>query len=150
MSAWRVPHIATAILAYSSFALAFSLAIMFLIKEKVDKNNTSAWTTRLPASELLDKMIYRAISFGFLMQTALLITGAIWAQFAWGSYWQWDPKETWALITWLLYAAYLHMRVTRGLRGRKSAVVCIIGFIVTMFTLVGVSLWLPGLHSYAG
>ncbi len=150
MSAWRVPHIATAILAYSSFALAFSLAIMFLIREKVDKQKTSAWTTRLPASEVLDKMIYRAISFGFLMQTALLITGAIWAQFAWGSYWQWDPKETWALITWLLYAAYLHMRVTRGLRGKKSAVVCIIGFIVTMFTLVGVSLWLPGLHSYAG
>jgi len=150
MSAWRVPHIATAILAYSSFTLAFSLAIMYLIRERIDKQKTSAWTTRIPTSELLDKMIYRAISFGFLMQTALLITGAIWAQFAWGSYWQWDPKETWALITWLLYAAYLHMRVTRGWRGRKSAVVCIIGFVVTMFTLVGVSLLLPGLHSYAG
>jgi len=150
MSAWRVPHITTAILAYSSFALAFSLAIMFLIREKADKQKTSVWTTRMPTSEVLDKMIYRAISFGFLMQTALLITGAIWAQFAWGKYWQWDPKETWALITWLLYAAYLHMRVTRGWRGRKSAVVCIIGFVVTMFTLIGVSLFLPGMHSYAG
>lgn len=149
-SAWRVPHIATAILAYSAFALAFGLAWMYLIRERVEKNEKSFWATRLPSVKVLDQMIYRTLSFGFMMQTALLITGAIWAQFAWGRYWGWDPKETWSLITWLIYAAYLHMRVTMGWRGRKSAIVCIIGFIATMFTLFGVSLLLPGLHSYSG
>lgn len=149
MSAWRVPHIVTAILAYSSFALAFCLSIMYLIREAVDKKSTSFWSSRIPPVEVLDKMIYRAIAFGFLMQTALLITGAIWAQFAWGRYWGWDPKETWALITWLIYAAFLHMRTTMGWRGRKAALVCLIGFVVTMFTLVGVNFLLSGLHSYA-
>jgi cytochrome c-type biogenesis protein CcsB len=104
----------------------------------------------MPSLKSLDQLIYRTLAFGFMMQTALLITGAVWAQLAWGRYWGWDPKETWALITWLIYAAYLHMRVTMGWRGRKSAIVCIIGFVATMFTLFGVSLLLPGLHSYAG
>lgn len=149
-SAWRVPHIATAILAYAAFALAFGISIMYIIRERADRNPGSFWAYRLPSTKTLDQLIYRVLAFGFLMQTALLITGAIWAQFAWGRYWGWDPKETWALITWLIYAAYLHMRVTRGWRGRRSAVVCIVGFIATMFTLFGVSLLLPGLHSYAG
>ena len=141
-SAWRVPHVATAILAYSAFALAFGMAVMYLIQERVE-------TARIPALKTLDQVIYRTIAFGFLMQTALIITGAIWAQIAWGRYWGWDPKETWSLITWLIYAAYLHTRVTMGWRGHRSAIVAGVGFIAVIFTFIGVSYLLPGLHSYA-
>ena len=148
-SAWRVPHIGSAILAYAAFALAFGLAIMYLARERVSNKGTSFWSTRLPSLDVLDQTIYRTIAFGFMMQTALLITGAIWAQFAWGRYWGWDPKETWSLITWLIYAAYLHTRTTMGWRGHRSALVSVIGFLAVVFTLLGVSYLLPGLHSYA-
>ena len=146
-SAWRVPHIATAIFAYASFAVAFGMAIMYLIKERVGDNSKSFWATRLPSLEVLDTIIYRVVSFGFLMQTALIITGAVWAQFAWGRYWGWDPKETWSLITWLIYVAFLHTRVTMGWKGKKSAITIIIGFLAMIFTLFGVN-YLGGLHSY--
>lgn len=146
-SAWRVPHIATAILAYSAFAVAVGAAIMYLIREK-NEGQASFWATRLPPAASLDQTVYRLISFGFLMQTLLLITGAIWAQKAWGKYWSWDPKETWALITWLIYASFLHMRSTHGWRGRKSAIMTIVGFAAVLFTLYGVNL-LGGLHAYA-
>lgn len=136
-SPWRVPHIATAVLAYASFAVAVGLAVMYLLREKSGKD--SFWTKKVPSAKFLDQTIYRLISFGFLMQTLLLITGAIWAQKAWGTYWSWDPKETWALVTWLIYAAYLHMRTTRGWSGRTSAVVVIIGFGAVIFTLFGVN-----------
>jgi len=148
-SVWRVPHIATAILAYAAFALAFGLAFMYLIGERAEGNKKSFWASRLPSTKVLDELIYRTLAFGFMMQTALVITGAVWAQFAWGRYWSWDPKETWSLITWLIYATFLHMRLTRGWRGKKTALMCIIGFVATMFTLFGVSYLLPGLHSYA-
>jgi cytochrome c-type biogenesis protein CcsB len=148
-SAWRVPHIFTAVLAYSAFAVAVGLALMYLMREK-NQGQDSFWAKRLPSVESLDQTTYRLITFGFLMQTLLLITGAIWAQKAWGKYWSWDPKETWALITWLVYAAYLHMRTTKGWRGRKSALMTIIGFAAVIFTLFGVN-WLGrGLHSYGG
>lgn len=146
-SAWRVPHIATAILAYASFGVAFGVAIMYLIRERIGAGKKSFWAKRLPSLDVLDKLVYRVTAFGFMMQTALLITGAVWAQFAWGRYWGWDPKETWALITWLIYAAYLHTRVTMGWKGRKSAVTIMIGFIAVIFTLFGVNI-LGGLHAY--
>lgn len=146
-SAWRVPHIGVAIFAYAAFALAFGLGIMFLIREKVGDESKSWWATRLPSKDFLDRLIYRVVAFGFLMQTALLITGAVWAQFAWGRYWGWDPKETWGLITWLIYAAYLHTRVTMGWKGRKSAITVVVGFIAVIFTLLGVN-FLGGLHAY--
>lgn len=150
-SAWRVPHIASAILAYGAFLIAFVLAIMYLIRESVDARGagSSFWATRLPSAKLLDQTIYRTVAFGFLMQTLLVIIGAIWAQIAWGRYWGWDPKETWSLITWLIYATYLHTRTVMGWRGRKSAWLAIIGFVATGFTLLGVSLLFQGLHSYA-
>ncbi|MCX8053847.1 MAG: c-type cytochrome biogenesis protein CcsB, partial [Armatimonadetes bacterium] len=148
-SAWRIPHIASAILAYAAFTIAFVVAILYLVKQRVEGNTNSFWNTRLPELKTLDLTIYRAIAFGFLMQTILVIMGAVWAQYAWGRYWGWDPKETWALITWLIYAAYLHTRVTMGWRGSKSAVLAIIGFAAVLFTLFGVSLLLSGLHSYA-
>lgn len=146
-SAWRMPHIGTAIFAYAAFAVAFGLAIMYLIRERAGDNNKSFWASRLPSLKTLDQLVYRMTAFGFMMQTALLITGAIWAQFAWGRYWGWDPKETWALITWLIYAAYLHTRVTLGWKGKRSAITIIIGFIAVIFTLFGVNL-LGGLHAY--
>lgn len=137
-SAWRVPHIATAVLAYSAFAIAAGLALMYLLRDRKSRPD-SFWVARLPAPETLDRTAYRLISFGFLMQTLLLITGALWAQVAWGRYWGWDAKETWALITWLVYAAYLHMRFSKGWKGRTSAIVLIVGFGAVIFTLFGVN-----------
>ncbi|MCL5105636.1 MAG: c-type cytochrome biogenesis protein CcsB [Armatimonadetes bacterium] len=157
-SAWRVPHITSAILAYGAFLIAFMLAIMYLIREGIDANlakhggkgtNKSFWVSRLPAAKVLDQTIYRTIAFGFLMQTLLVLVGAVWAQCAWGRYWGWDPKETWSLITWLIYATYLHTRTLMGWRGRKSAWLAVFGFVATGFTLLGVSFLLGGLHSYA-
>jgi cytochrome c-type biogenesis protein CcsB len=147
-SAWRTPHIGTAILAYSAFAIAFGLAIMYLSAEKRMADKGSFWATRLPALKVMDRTIYRTIAFGFLMQTLLIITGAIWAERAWGSYWSWDPKETWALITWLIYAVYLHTRTQMGWQGRKSAIMAIIGFVAVAVTLAGV-FFLKSLHSYS-
>jgi cytochrome c-type biogenesis protein CcsB len=98
-SAWRIPHIASAVLAYASFTVAFVIAILYLVRERAEGNPSSFWNSRLPALKTLDQTIYRTIAFGFLMQTTLVIMGAIWAQYAWGRYWGWDPKETWSLIT---------------------------------------------------
>ena len=142
--AWRVPHILTAVFAYAAFAIAFGVSVMYLIQEWIN-------TTRMPNLKTLDQVTYRTIAFGFMIQTALIITGAIWAQIAWGRYWGWDPKETWSLVTWLIYAAYLHTRVTMGWRGHRSAIMAAIGFIATIFTLIGVSYLsiFSGLHSYA-
>jgi cytochrome c-type biogenesis protein CcsB len=132
LSAWRVPHIFTAILAYASFGIAFTLAIMYLIREgidtdsagKNDKSDKSFWASRLPSAEVLDQTIYRTIAFGFLMQTLLVVVGAIWAQFAWGRYWGWDPKETWSLITWLIYADLPAHADDAGLEGKEIGVAC--------------------------
>lgn len=146
-SAWRVPHISTAIFAYAAFGVAFGLAIMYLIRERIGEDKESFWASRLPPLKTLDRLVYRITAFGFMMQTALLITGAVWAQFAWGRYWGWDPKETWALITWLIFAAYLHTRVTLGWKGKRSAVMIVVGFTAMIFTLFGVNL-LGGLHAY--
>jgi cytochrome c-type biogenesis protein CcsB len=103
----------------------------------------------LPQRETLDALIYRTIAISFPLLTLMIIAGAYWANRTWGSYWSWDPKEDWALITWLTYAGYIHMRLTRGWRGRRSAYFAIIGFAIVMFTFFGVSYLLPGLHAYA-
>ncbi|HEY3414369.1 MAG TPA: c-type cytochrome biogenesis protein CcsB [Armatimonadota bacterium] len=158
-SAWRVPHVGSAILAYGAFLIAFVLAIMYLVRTQIDRNaaapggkpaQKSFWDARLPSAAVLDQTIYRTIAFGFLMQTLLVIIGAVWAQVAWGRFWGWDPKETWSFITWLIYATYLHTRTAMGWRGQRSAWLAIIGFAATAFTLIGVSFLLGGLHSYAG
>ncbi|HLH06842.1 MAG TPA: cytochrome c biogenesis protein CcsA [Terriglobales bacterium] len=103
----------------------------------------------LPSSDALDKLIYKTIGIGFPLLTLMIAAGAYWANRTWGSYWSWDPKETWAAITWLVYAGYLHMRITRGWRGRRAAYFAILGFAVVMFTFFGVTYLLPGLHAYA-
>ena len=104
---------------------------------------------KLPSLDVLDEINYRCLSFGFPLLTVAIITGAIWAETAWGTYWSWDPKETWSLITWFIYAALLHGRLTTGWRGRRAAVLSIIGFFVLLFTFLGVNL-LPSesQHSY--
>ena len=103
----------------------------------------------LPSSDNLDRITYKTISLAFPLLTLMIASGAYWANQTWGSYWSWDPKETWAAITWLVYAGYLHMRITRGWRGRRAAYFAILGFVVVMFTFFGVTYLLPGLHSYA-
>ncbi len=107
-----------------------------------------SFSKRLPSLDVLDEVSYRAVAFGFPMLTIGIITGSIWADQAWGSWWSWDPKETWSLITWLYYGAYLHTRLTMGWRGRHSALLAVIGLVVVLFTYLGVNLLLPGLHSY--
>jgi cytochrome c-type biogenesis protein CcsB len=104
---------------------------------------------RLPSADALDRITYKTICIAFPLLTLMIAAGAYWANRTWGAYWSWDPKETWAAITWLVYAGYLHMRVTRGWRGRRAAYFAILGFVVVMFTFFGVTYLLPGLHAYA-
>jgi cytochrome c-type biogenesis protein CcsB len=105
--------------------------------------------TMLPSADTLDRVTYKTICIAFPLLTAMIAAGAYWANRTWGSYWSWDPKETWAAITWLIYAGYLHMRITRGWRGRRAAYFAILGFGVVIFTFLGVTYLLPGLHAYA-
>lgn len=149
-SNWLLIHVLVTFLGYAAFAIAFGLSIMYLLRERVEKRgDTDSFFMRFPDSERLDELSYKAIAFGFPFLTLGIISGAIWANYAWGGYWSWDPKETWSLIVWFIYAAYLHARMTRGWRGRKSAIFSIVGFIAVVFLYWGVSFILPGLHAYA-
>ncbi len=149
-SKWLLVHVLTAVAAYGAFAVSCGLSIMYLIKDKFLENEMGQkWTGIFPSLEILDEISYKLIFIGMPCLTVMLVTGAIWAEHAWGSYWSWDPKETWALITWLIYAAYLHVRLMRNWKGKKSAYLSILGFTAVLFTFIGVSLLLPGIHSYA-
>ena len=146
---WLTFHVGTAIFAYGSFTIACGVAIMYLYRANKEENNKMNFiTSRFPRLAILDDFIYKTVAFGFLFQTLVIITGAVWAEQAWGRYWGWDPKETWSLITWFIYAVYLHARFTRGWAGKKSAWFAVIGFICVLFTYIGVNILLPGLHSY--
>ncbi|MDO4491338.1 MAG: c-type cytochrome biogenesis protein CcsB [Lachnospiraceae bacterium] len=146
-SNWLAVHVMTAIIAYGSFGVAFAVSLMFLIKARAASQ--VFWEKNVPSERKLDSISYRAVCLGFLFLTLVLITGAIWAEAAWGSYWSWDPKETWALITWIIYAIYLHLRISHGWKGKKAAAFAVIGFICVVFTYIGVNTLLPGIHSYA-
>ncbi len=139
-SVWFVSHIGTAAFSYASFILAGAAGIRYLYAEK---HEGSAQTL-----EDIDFMIYRLIALGLLLLTVTIVSGAIWAEQAWSSFWTWDPKEVWALITWLLYSVYLHLRLNRKWRGHRMAVFAIIAVPVVLFTFVGVNTLMPGLHSY--
>jgi len=147
-SYWLQIHVASAMVAYSAFLISFGLALMVLLREQF-----AALASRLPEGNLLSRWMSKAVAIGFVFETIMLLTGAVWAQFAWGNYWSWDPKETWALITWLAYAFYLHARVVRGWKGRRLAWSAVVGFAVVLFTWFGVN-WLTdfvrlnSLHSY--
>ncbi len=146
-SNWLIAHVITCFFGYAAFGLSFGLSIMYLVKRKAgDRENL--FLKLIPRTALLDDLNYQMVVIGFLMLTLGIITGAVWAHSAWGSYWSWDPKETWSLITWLIYASVLHSRMMRGWRGKKIAILCIIGFSCVLFTYFGVN-YLAGLHSYA-
>ncbi|NLW25267.1 MAG: c-type cytochrome biogenesis protein CcsB [Clostridia bacterium] len=148
-SPWLVIHVLTAVIAYGAFALSFVLAIMYLLKEKQNSMGTeSKWARALPSLDLLDDLSYKLVFVGLPFLTIMLVTGAVWAEYSWGSYWSWDPKETWALITWFIYSVYLHVRFMVGWKGKKAAYLSILGFGAVMFTFIGVTYLLPGLHSY--
>jgi cytochrome c-type biogenesis protein CcsB len=147
-SNWLITHVITCFFGYAAFGLSFALSAMYLLK-RLDHNGGSRFFLRLiPDKGILDDLNYQMVVIGFLMLTLGIITGSVWAHSAWGSYWSWDPKETWSLITWLIYAAVLHSRLVRGWRGRKIAILCMIGFSCVLFTYFGVN-YLAGLHSYA-
>ena len=146
-SNWLAIHVGTAIISYGSFGVAFGGSLLYLMRDRLAG---SAFTEKyFPDRDRLDLLNYRVISLGFLFLTLVIITGAIWAQKAWGRYWTWDPKETWSLITWLIYALYLHMRISRGWKGKKAAWFAVIGFLCVLFTYIGVNTWIPSIHSYA-
>jgi cytochrome c-type biogenesis protein CcsB len=145
-SNWLIAHVITCFIGYGAFAVAFGVGIMYLIKSGRD-GAESGPAGRLPATGVMDELIHRLVMFGFLFLSAGIITGAVWANSAWGRYWGWDPKETWSLITWFIYAALLHARLMRGWGGRRIAYLSIVGFGAVLFTYFGVNL-LPGLHSY--
>ncbi len=132
------------------FAVAFCVSLMYLIQERqIKKKEIKKSYFRLPSLKLLDDLNYATLALGFIFLTVGIVTGSIWAQKAWGSYWSWDPKETWSLITWFVYAALLHGRLNMGWRGKKAAFFSIVGFFCILFTFLGVNLILPGLHRYS-
>lgn len=139
---WMKIHVPANFIGYASFALAAMVAVAALLKRY------GVWVDRLPALVVLDDLMYKSIAVGFAFFTIATILGALWAADAWGGYWSWDPKETWALIVWLNYAAWLHMRLIKGLRGALAAWWALIGLLVTMFAFLGVNMFLSGLHSY--
>ena len=148
-SNWLPIHVTLSFMGDALFAMAFGSGVMYLIQERqLKRKRPGAFYYRLPSLDVLDSMNYRALTIGFPLLTLGIITGSVWAQYAWGSYWSWDPKETWSLITWLIYAAVLHARLTAGWRGKKAAWFSIIGFMAVLFTFLGVNLLLSGLHSY--
>ena len=139
---WMKIHVPANFIGYGTFSLSAMVAAAYLLK------SSGRLVDRLPSLEVLDDVMYKAISVGFAFFTVATILGALWAAEAWGGYWSWDPKETWALIVWLNYAAWLHMRLMTGLRGRPAAWWALIGLLVTTFAFLGVNMFLSGLHSY--
>ena len=145
-SYWMKIHVPANFIGYGCFALSAMVGVVYLIRHNRNENSFAART--LPAPELLDDVMYKSIALGFAFFTIATVLGAMWAAEAWGGYWSWDPKETWALIVWLNYAAWLHMRLTKGWRGAPMAWWSIIGLFVTLFAFLGVNMFLSGLHSY--
>ena len=141
-SYWMKVHVPANFIGYGAFALAAMVGVADLLVRK------GILASRLPPAEVLDDVMYKAIAIGFAFFTIATILGALWAAEAWGTYWQWDPKETWAFIVWLNYATWLHIRLTKGLRGPMLAWWAIVGLVVTAFAFVGVNMFLSGLHSY--
>jgi cytochrome c-type biogenesis protein CcsB len=146
-SNWLIAHVITCFLGYAGFAVAFGFSIMYFIKPKTP--GAKPLFAKLPSWEMIDELTYQMVVFGFLFLTIGIITGAVWANSAWGKYWTWDPKETWSLITWFVYAIFMHLRMMKGWYGKNLAWVSILGFLAVLFTYFGVNYVLSGLHSYA-
>ncbi len=150
-STWLVVHVSAAIISGGVFLLANTIAGTYLILDRMEsRGGRNAWAKRLPSLEVLDQLTYRLIAFVFPLWTFSVIAGAIWAESAWGRYWGWDPKETWAFITWVAYAAYLHARVTAGWKGKKAAWLCLFAGSTFLFNYIYVNVWGTGRHTYSG
>jgi cytochrome c-type biogenesis protein CcsB len=150
-SPWLVIHVSTAIISGGVFLLANVISAAYLYLDNMEnKGPRKVWADRLPSLEVLDQLSYRLVAFVFPLWTFSVIAGAIWAESAWGRYWGWDPKETWAFITWVAYAAYLHARVTVGWRGRRAAWLCLLAGSTFLFNYVYVNVWGTGKHTYSG
>ena len=147
-SNWLISHVITCFFGYAAFALSFGFSLMYLLKRLDNQKRNNIFLQLIPGLSILDDLNYQMIVVGFLMLTLGIITGSVWAHSAWGTYWSWDPKETWSLITWLIYASVIHSRMVRGWKGKKIAILSIIGFACVLFTYFGVN-YLAGLHSYA-
>ncbi|HMT91961.1 c-type cytochrome biogenesis protein CcsB [uncultured Thiothrix sp.] len=148
-SYWMKIHVPANFIGYGSFALAAMVSIAYLIKQAASPHGSDNFFARaLPSLDLMDELTYKAIALGFAFFTVATILGAMWAAEAWGGYWSWDPKETWALIVWLNYAAWLHFRFSKGWRGTAMAWWAILGLFITLFAFLGVNMFLSGLHSY--
>jgi cytochrome c-type biogenesis protein CcsB len=150
-STWLVIHVAAAIISGGVFLLANCIAATYLFLDRYESTTgRPEWALKLPSLEVLDQLTYRLVAFVFPLWTFAVIAGAIWAEAAWGRYWGWDPKEVWAFITWVAYAAYLHARVTVGWRGRKAAWLCLFAGSTFLFNYVYVNIWGSGKHTYSG
>lgn len=145
-SNWLIAHVIACFIGYAAFAIAFGTSIMYLFKQRESENNVGL-ISHFPETRVLDELTHQMVMFGFLFLSIGIITGAVWANSAWGRYWGWDPKETWSLVTWFVYATMLHARMMRGWHGKRIALISILGFMAVMFTYFGVN-YLPGLHSY--
>jgi cytochrome c-type biogenesis protein CcsB len=156
-SYWLEIHVTAMIVASGLYIVGAVVTALYLIADRNEQraqaglpSRTAGLMMHLPATTVLDRLSYRSILFAFPVWTFGVMCGAIWADHAWGRYWGWDPKETWSFITWVVYAGFLHARATAGWRGRKAAYIHLVGFACLMFNLVGINLWVTGLHSYAG
>jgi cytochrome c-type biogenesis protein CcsB len=156
-SYWLAIHVTAMTLASGTFMVGAVLAVVYLFAERHTRRVAAGLGSRygevfrlLPTAERIDQIAYRTVVFAFPIWTFGIMAGAIWADQAWGRYWGWDPTETWAFITWVVYACFLHARVTAGWRGRRAAIIQLVGFGCLLFNLLGVSLFITGLHSYAG
>ena len=149
-SYWIYIHVSITLTSYAAFAIAAGLGVMYLPKERAERRGqVSAFFATFPSLEKIDELGYKAIMVGFPLLAFGTILGAMWANYAWGGYWSWDPKETWALIVWLIYGAYIHARMNRGWEGHRAAVYSIFGFLMVIFCFWGVNFLLSGLHAYA-
>ncbi len=156
-SYWLVIHVGAAVLATGAFSVGALASLVFLLKQRVERSGSTSRARGMlelfPTTDVLDRLAYRVHAVGFPLWTfAALIAGPIWAEYAWGSYWNWDPKEVWAFITWVIYAAYLHARATAGWKGRAAAILALVAFASLLFNFVGINFFFGSgsMHSYAG
>jgi cytochrome c-type biogenesis protein CcsB len=157
-SYWLAIHVSAAVVCFGAFTIGAALSGLYLVAQSAEDRvaagkepgRSAAIAERIPSADRLDLMSYRIHAFMFPIWTFAVIAGAIWAEAAWGRYWGWDPKETWAFITWVIYAAYLHARATAGWRGKKAAYVAIAGYATILFNYFVVNIFVQGLHSYSG
>ena len=150
-SVWFLIHIVAAAISGAAYNIGGVASILYLIKKRAEnRGQVRGYLVKLPESRRIDAVAYRFIAFAFPLWTFTVAAGSIWAEYAWGRYWGWDPKETWALVTWVIFACYLHARSTAGWRGTRAAVIAIIGMASFWFNFIGINLFVSGLHSYAG